>query len=287
MTSITVASSDFARNFGHLRQAIDAVFVTHHGRETHALVPITIYKDLIARGASLASTTQPSIDDLLDWLPMSLLVVRNDGTVVRANRTVHAASRLPHGSIVGRELLEVLPALKNTMFASYLKRAFSTGEPCSFDQPSVHRESRWMRIDIYPTHEGATILARDITDDIALNRSADAKEAVIDAISAHGGIGYVGLNVRGRIERVDRAICETLALPEERLAGLMVADLVPLAHRAAFRDVIERVLSGGATERFETQFLCNDGSVLALTGAVRELRGVYGSEGAVIVTTFH
>lgn len=287
MTNITVASSDFARKFGHIRQESGAVFVTHHGRETHALVPISTYRELVAKRAASTAETEPSIEELSEWLPLSLFVVRKDGTVVLANHTSHAAAGVPEGSLVGRALLEAMPALKGTMFAAYFKRALGTGEPCSFDQPSVYRDGRWMRFDIHPSHATATILARDITDDIALNRYADAKEAIIDAIAAHGAIGYIRLNIRGRIEQVDRAICDVLALPAERLAGLMVSDLVPLAGRAAFRDVVERILSGGSAERFETQFLCNDGSLVALTGAMRELRGVYGSEGAVIVTTFH
>jgi len=39
---IFVRASEFPRRFGHLSQTGMTIFITHHGRETHALLPIVM-----------------------------------------------------------------------------------------------------------------------------------------------------------------------------------------------------------------------------------------------------
>ena len=78
---------------------------------------------------------------------------------------------------------------------------------------------------------------------------------------------------------------DLLQLPRERLSNVSVVDLVPVGQRVMLREVIENVLSHGGTQRFETEFLRNDGTTIPAVGAIKDLRGIYGSEGAVMVVT--
>lgn len=285
MQGIFVRASEFARQFGHLSQAGRTVFVTHHGRETHALLPIANYHEFVATAKNDDHDAIFSNQELADWLPLLLVVIDDQRTIVMANRTAHAMARKAEGALPGRGLFDAFPALRETMFESYCNRTERTGEPCSFELPGLFGSDTWHRMETFRTHQGVVMLARDITDDVKAYRLADTKKALIEAILAHGGIGYIWFNVRGRIEQVDEAMSDLLQLPRERLSNVPVIDLVPVGQRVMLRDVIEGVLSEGGTQRFETEFLCNDGTVVPAVGAIKDLRGLYGSEGAVMVVT--
>ncbi len=285
MQGIFVRASEFARQFGHLSQAGRTVFVTHHGRETHALLPIANYHEFVATAKSDDHEAIFSNQELVDWLPLLLVVVDDQRTIVLANRTAHAMARKTEAALPGHGLFDAFPALRDTMFESYCNRTERTGEPCSFELPGLFGSDTWHRMETFRTHHGVVILAHDITDDVKAYRLADTKKALIEAILAHGGIGYIWFNVRGRIEQVDAAMSDLLQLPRERLGSVPVIDLVPVGQRVMLREVIEEVLSHGGTQRFETEFLRNDGTTVPAVGAINDLRGIYGSEGAVMVVT--
>lgn len=285
MQGIFVRASEFARQFGHLSQAGRTVFVTHHGRETHALLPIAKFNEFIATAKNDDNDAVFSNQELADWLPLLLVVVDEGRNIVMANRTAHAMARKTEGALVGRGLFDAFPTLRETMFESYCNRTERTGEPCSFELPGLFASDTWHRMETFRTQQGVVMLARDITDDVKAYRLADTKKALIEAILAHGGIGYIWFNMRGRIEEVDTAMSELLHLPPERLSNVSVVDLVPVGQRVMLREAIENVLSHGGTQRFETEFLRNDGTTVPAVGAIKDLRGVYGSEGAVMVVT--
>jgi PAS domain-containing protein len=127
-------------------------------------------------------------------------------------------------------------------------------------------------METFRTHQGVVTLARDITDDVTAYPLADTKRALIEAILAHGGIGYIWFNVRGRIEEVDVAMSNLLQFPRERLSNVSIVELVPVGQRVMLREAIETVLSHGGTQRFETEFLRNDGTAVPAVGAIKDLR---------------
>lgn len=284
MSEIFVRASELPRRFGQLSQGGQTVFVTHHGRETHALMPIAEYRSLMEGGEDQGSAAD---DDhaLADWLPLILILVDERRTIVRANRTAHAVARKAAGKLVGYSLLDAIPTLSQTIFEGYFHRTERTGEPCSFELPGMFEPDAWHRVETFRTNDAVAILARDITEDVRAHRLADAKKTMIDAIRAHGGIGHFWINVRGRIERADPAIANLLQLPVERLANVQLVDLVPASARVAMREAIERALAGGTTERLESEFLCNTGATVPAVCAIKDLRGPYGCEGAVMVVT--
>ncbi len=285
MEHIFVRASEFPRKFGHLSQAGRTVFVTHHGRETHALLPIANYHEFVATAKHDDRDGVLSDQELADWLPLMLIVTDESRTIVMANRTAHAMARKPEGTLPGCALFEALPALRESMFESYYNHTERTGEPCSFELPGLFGTESWHRVETSRSHQGVVFLARDITEDVQIHRLADTKKTLIEAMLAHGGIGYVWFNVRGRIEQVDPAMSDLLQLPRERLNNVPVVDLVPVGRRVMLREMIEDVLTHGGAPRFETEFLRNDGTTVPAVGAIKDLRGVYGSEGAVMVVT--
>lgn len=288
---LQVTSAELVRQFGNLRHAMgDAtVFVTNHGRTTHALLSAAQYEKLVENGRRGADPDSraplPTLREFADWVPHGVVSLDGEMNVVMANRVAHAIFDKRAGELEGRNLYEAVPALNGSLAQTYIKRAASGKEVCVADLPSIFRPDSWVRLEVYPLARITTLMFRDITEDMQNHRLADAKRAIVDAISLHGGIGYMRLNVRGQIERVDATLCAMLQLPEERLLTIGIADLVPVANRVSFRERLEKVLRGEGPQRVETVLLSNDGTPLPVIAAITDLPGIYGNEGAVAIIT--
>ena len=290
---VRVTAAEFTRKFGHLTKLYrnTPIHVTNHGQETHVLLAADVYEQLAA-GAAQATVASgsdlPTLTDLGAWIRQGLIVLDRDMNVRYANPVAYMMAQVPEGSLIGRNFLEALPELRDSLLSSYLQRTISGGERQTADLPLPFRaEDVWYRADVIPNLNGATLLLTDISDDVRRYRLADAKVALVTALDQHGGIGYARVNVRARIERVDATLAKMLSMPEERLVGNYITDLVPVADRVAFKDSLEAVLSGQATASCRTRMITNHGAIIPVKVAVAELRGAYGGEGAVLVITDH
>ena len=288
---VTVTAAEFTRKFGQLTKVHRnaPIHVTNHGQETHVLLASDVYAKLtrepVVGGDAPSESQLPSLIEIGAWIRQGLIVVDRDMMVRYANPVAHMMANLPDGALTGRQYFETLPQHRETLLGAYLQRALCGGERQTADFPSNLRADAWYRGDFIPCRDGAMLLMTDITDDVQRYRLADAKRALVMALDAHGGIGYVRINVRARIERVDATFAELLAMPEERLIGNYITDLVPISERVAFKEQLEGVLSGDSTVTCETKLITNAGNVIEVKVAIAELRGTYGGEGAVLVVT--
>ncbi len=286
----TVSSADFARRFGQLRQMQDdeAIFVTHHGRATHVLTTVRHYtalKEGDGVGRSDPAVAPPSLQDFANCLTIGVVLIDYDLRVLAANHVAHAQLDRKEGELVGQRIFETIPPLRGSLVETYARRAVVSREPTSAEMPSLFRRDNWIRVDIHPFANYVTILVHDITEDVRRHRLADARQALREAVTAHDGIGYASLNTRGHIDRVEPTLCDMVRLSEERLHHVAMADLVPVAHRVAFREALDLVLSGEGARTIDSALLSNDGAAIAVRVTIAELRGIYGNEGAIVLLT--
>ncbi len=285
----TVSSADFARRFGQLRQMQDdqAIFVTHHGRATHVLTTVRHYTDLQdATGSARVDVgLTPSLHDLADCLTVGVLVIDYDLRILAANPVAHAQLDRTDSELVGHRIFSAVPVLRGSLIETYVQRSVASKEPCSAEIPSLFRADTWVRVDIHPFARYVTILFHDITEDMKRHRLADARQSLREAIAVHDGIGYVCLNIRGHIDRVEPTFCDMVRLSEDRLHHVAMADLVPVAHRVRFRETLDHVLSGGGARTIDSAVLSNDGTAVEVRVTIAELRSVYGNEGAIVLLT--
>lgn len=287
---VTVTAAEFTRRFCQLTKVHRNVpiHVTNHGQETHVLLASDTYSRLIQADDPAvidASDCMPTLSELGAWIRQGLIVVDREQSIQYANPVFHMMAGVSDGTLVGRDFLSVLPQLQNTLLSGYLQRALCGGERQTADFPSLLRADAWYRADFIPCRQGAMLLLTDITDEVRQYRLADAKVALVNALEEHGGVGYARINLRARIDRVDTTLAEMLSVPQERLVGNYIADLVPLSDRVAFKEQLEGVLSGESTASCRTKLITNQGNVIEVKVAIAELRGTYGGEGAVLVIT--
>lgn len=285
----TVSSADFARRFGQLRQMQDdeAIFVTHHGRATHVLTTVRHYNALKDGGGDTRSdvVASPGLTELANCLTIGVVMIDYDLRVIAANHVAQAQLDRAEGELVGRPVFKAVPALNGSLVETYVRRSVISREPCSAEIPSLFRPNSWIRVDIHPFSRHVTIVVHDITEDMQRHRLADARRSLREAIASHDGIGYVCLNIRGHIDRVEPTFCGMVQLSEERLHHVAIADLVPVAHRVAFRETLDQVLSGEGARTIDSALLSNDGTAVSVRVTIAELRGIYGNEGAIVLLT--
>lgn len=286
----TVSSADFARRFGQLRQMQDdeTIFITHHGRATHVLTTVRHYnalKDREADGRIDSAAAPPALHDFANCLTIGVVLIDYDLRVAAANHVAHAQLDRQKGDLVGQRVFQAVPQLQGSLVETYVRRSVASREPASAEIPSLFRPDSWVRVDIHPFARHVTILFHDITEDMQRHRLADTRRSLGEAIAAHDGIGYVCLNTRGHIDRVEPTFCDMVHLSAERLHHVAIADLVPVAHRVAFREALDQVLSGEGAHTIDSALLSNDGAAVAVRVTIAELRGIYGNEGAIVLLT--
>lgn len=288
--AVLVSAADLVRNFGHWRELATSrpIHVTSHGRRTHVLSSL---RDFEARHGVAPAAAEGAVaghDDLValaEWIEEAVIICDSELRVVSANRVAHAICRRMPGTIRDLALTDALPEVRNTLMEIHVRRTAVGSEPSSADLPSPFTRGAWVRMQCFPLGNRNVLMFRDITDDVQRHRLADVKEALIEAMTVHGGIGYVRLSVRGGIERVDQPFCDLMGLPTDRLINVNICDLVATAQRATFRETLEAVLGGAGPRRFETGFLTNRGDVHDVSVALVQLQGAYAVEGAVLLIT--
>lgn len=266
-----VSAAEFVRKFARFRdEAHDSpVFITHHGRETHVLCPIDVWKN---SSCSQAEALAPSRNDcanfaLADWIDDGIIACDEDLRIVFANRNAHALLRVRAGTLIGRVLTEALPAIAGSLLEVQVRQTLVHGHPNMADIPSPFVEDAWLRFQAFPLDDRLVIRLHDITQEVARHFKANVKEAIIRALDMHGAISYVRISLRGTIERVDLPFCDLLGLPEERLIGITLADLIPMPDKASFRNHLEQVLRGEEAIRLTTRLLTNRGDSVATASA--------------------
>lgn len=280
-----VPAANFVRSFSKWRDEalVKPVFVTNHGRITHAMVGIDQFVQMNKDHAETGAGADPF--ELAEWVDEAVIICDSELFVESMNRVAAAACRNSSAQCVGRNLYDCLPQLRGTLLDLHLMRTVEANEPTSADIPSPLRAGGWLRLQSFPLYGRNVLMFRDITEEVERHRLADVKAALLRAMAVHSAIGYVRICVSGLIEMVDDPFCELLGLPESRLRGARLVDLVTRQKRLAFKSELEEVMAGGGARRIVSRFISNRGDTEDVVAAIVQLRGAYGAEGAVIVFT--
>lgn len=279
----SVAAAELVRNFAHWREvgAREPVLITHHGRRTHVFMAIDRFETL-ARSAS-PPAVQDRFRELAGRIHQGLILCDHDLRIAFINPVALAMAKRWDRQMEGQILWEALPEFADTLTEAHIRHSLISGETSAADLPSPFRCGSWLHFETFPFADGVALLLRDITADMQSHRLADVKSGILKAMNVLGNVGYVRLSVRGSIETADATFCAMVGLPPERLASASLPDLIDLPLRPALREALERVLHGDGDRLVETRFLTNAGAVVAAEAGLAQLRGAYGTEGAIMV----
>lgn len=283
----SVTSAELVRTFGYWRQQAEhgPVFVSHHGRDTHVLLTKAQYDHFASREGGATADPYRLMTDLTDRIAQGFVLLDAEMRIIIINTAACTAAQVHPADVLGRHATDAFPALRRSFLYPKVLRALHQRESSAADAPLVDHNDAWVHFETFPFDGGVACLFRNITEEVRSHRLADVKAAMIKAMELNGRVGHVRVSSRGIINRVDPAFQSMLKLPEDRLLGVPLVDVVAKSDRVAMRDSLEEVLGHGTPQTLELRLLANDGSLVTIRAAIVELRGEYASEGAVMVAT--
>ncbi|MFM5918086.1 MAG: PAS domain-containing protein [Novosphingobium sp.] len=284
----TVTAADLVRSFAACRDraTLSPLFISNHGRNTHVLIGIDQFNEFIElRHNTAGEPVGPGVLELADWMDDAVIITDATLRIAFANRVAHAICRKRPGSLNGTSLSAELPQFSGSLLEVHARRTLVSNEPSAADLPSPFADNAWLRFQTFPIGDQLVMIFRDISDEVQQHRVADVKKSLLQALDAHGEIGYVRVSPRATIERVDQPLCDLIGLPQQRLINLPLIDLVAKADRPHFRAELDAVIRGAAARKTEIALVGNDGNAKPVIAALATLQGAYGAEGAVILTT--
>ncbi len=150
--------------------------------------------------------------------------------------------------VIGQRLCELLPVNRDEMFLGEYEKVVETGHGLSrefrIDAADEGILARWMEQQVVRVGDGIAISARDITDrkrsEQEIVRQREENQTILDAIP--GLVFYK--DAHNRILRVNRAVCEALGLPAEKIEGVHSSELFPEDYQAFYEDDLAVINSG-------------------------------------------
>ncbi len=283
----SVTSAELVRSFAKWRETALSrpVAITTHGRVSHVLTGAEIFEQMARpAGGSGAMTADQQLISLSERLKEGLLVCDRDEVILYANRQAKEFLDLEPLQ-PGVRLTQCLPELEGSVMQVQYRRTIETREALAADLPSQRRKGRWVNFQSIPLGEQFVLLLRDITEEVERYRMADAKEAMLEAISRNPDVSYVRLSPRGLIAMADATLEDWLGISHEKLMGIRLDDVIVREHQHAFRKILDKVLERDCATNCDLDLLANKGASLNVHCAIVPLCGAYGVEGASMIMT--
>jgi len=281
-----VSAADFIRGFANwrLQAAREPVVVTHHGKDAHVLISLDDYRKL-AGGAASTDHLRDSLGSLVEAIRDGVIVVDRHMRIVSVNPAASDMLERSAADLLHQNLIDALPGVGTGVLLSHLNRMIAHRERFSGNLPGVLRPRQWLRVDLVPLPVGGALLMRDTSDMMEEVEVADARQALSDALGAHGAIGCAHISVREMIEDANSCLTGMVGVDPAAIRRVRFSALLAMRDRTAFADALEGVFRNSVPVRFAASLVTREGQAVPVTLSIAERRGAYASDGAVVLVT--
>ena len=286
-----VSAADFIRGFANWRiqSTRKPVVVTHHGKDAHVLISLDDYRRLDGEAASkvaaASNTLQDSLAALVEAIRDGVILIDRKWRIAALNPAASDMLGVAAGQVIGGELAAALPGLHGSLLVHRLNRLVDHRERFSGDIPDVLRPRQWLRVDLVPVAVGGAIILRDVSETMDDYAATDTRRALIAAIEADTGIGHARISVRETVETANEALMIMVGVDAAAVRRVRFSALLAIGARQAFSETLESVFRTGHPARIASQMVTRDGTIIAVTLSIAEIRGTYAGDGAMVVVT--
>ena len=211
------------------------------------------------------------IERILGSIGDAFLVVDHRWLVTYVNA---AASALFGGSpadLVGRLFWEAFPGSGGGPFAETYRRAMG-GQRVAREQAFYPPLGRWLQVTAYPSTEGLSIVAQDVTDRV---RAQEATERLA-AIVTNSVDAIIGKQLDGTIVAWNAGAERIFGYTAEEIVGRSIYTLVPPELHDSEGNILERVRRGEPVAFSETERIRKDGERITISLSVSPIRDESG-----------
>ena len=118
--------------------------------------------------------TLPILETVLDSISDGFILYDRNWQIMYINKRAEEMARMPRASILGKTIGEVYPEIAGSEFEQRLKKAAADGKPDRFEF-HFERYHQWFEINAYPSEYGVAVYAREITEQIRMNRDLERR----------------------------------------------------------------------------------------------------------------
>src|SRR5439155_6878905 len=119
------------------------------------------------------------ISEILESITDAFLALDTDGRFTYVNRQAERMIGLKRQDLLGQNVWDVFPHLKDSRMYTEYERAVRTQQPVEFEEFYAERKA-WLEVRAYPNPDGMTIYYRDVTK---RKRADEAQRALVAMVS--------------------------------------------------------------------------------------------------------
>ena len=211
------------------------------------------------------------IERVLASIGDAFLVVDHRWMVTYVNTAAAALIGGRPADIVGRLFWEAFPGSADGPFGEMYRRAMGGGR-VTREQAYSALFGRWLQVTAYPSTEGLSIVAQDVSDRVRAQEATERLAAIVtssvDAI--------IGKQLDGTIVSWNRGAEEIFGYTAEEIVGRPIYTLVPPELHDSEREILERVRRGEPVAFSETERIRKDGERITISLSVSPIRDESG-----------
>jgi len=189
-------------------------------------------------------------DDFIESISDSFYTLDNEYNFTHMNK--HGLEIMGNSlpDLVGRNLFDVFPELKNTIFYNHLENVRKTGEPSKFEFYYEHYDL-WFDERIYKTEKGYSVFFVDITITknflLELEKAYEKKNEILQSITD----AFLALDKDFNFTYVNNEAVRIFEVEKEKLIGRNLWDIFPLAHGTKVYNKFEESIRDNKSNSFE------------------------------------
>jgi two-component system cell cycle sensor histidine kinase/response regulator CckA len=221
--------------------------------------------------AAMAAAESERVDRILASITDAFLVLDRGWTISYMNQRAAALSGREPADYIGRNFWSAFPETLGGPLDEAFRRAV-VGQVVVRLETYFAPGDKWLSVAAYPSPEGLTVVAQDVTERI---RAWEATTSLA-AIVASSEDAIVGKRLDGTITSWNAAAERIFGYSADEIVGQSIYTLIPPELHAEERDALRRVARGEPVEFSETERLRKDGTRVTIDLSVSPIRSPAG-----------
>ena len=217
--------------------------------------------------AKRAAQASERVERILGSITDAFTVMDHEWTITYMNERAAAMVGGKPSDFTGRNLWEALPAMVGSPFEEAYRRALA-GEHAAKVTAYYPPREIWIEATAYPSVEGLTVVAQDVTHRVRANEAT----ARLAAIVTSSEDAIIGKKLDGTVTSWNHAAEEIFGYSEAEMVGSSIYRLIPPELHDSETDILRRVSRGEPVEFSEVERVRKDGKRIHIALSVSPIR---------------
>ncbi|MEV8508463.1 PAS domain S-box protein [Actinoplanes sp. NPDC051475] len=227
---------------------------------------------------TLASLT----GQLVDEAPDAVIVSREDGTIVLANRRAHEMFAYPAGNLLGRSVDDLVPEDARPQHPAHRVGYLASEHPPLRRLPlrGLRRDGQVFPVEVSlaaVTTPDDEVLVTSVLRDDTVHREAEQARTLLASIVQSSHDAIVTTDVDGVVMTWNPGAEVLYGFPSDKMVGRPIDRIIPEERRVDEAEILALVRIGGRMDRYRTTRLHADGTSLTVSVLVSPLRDPRGT----------